>query len=103
MLVSPQTPLDLSPIDVLGRHLLQRRLHQQVSTRSGQPHDLDKRNRATVAQGIAGVLDQEDAVAMTAPLREQRDLAQVEDLVGALEGCELTRSTARVHVLLGGG
>ena len=58
---------------------------------------------ATGAQWIAGVLDQEDAVAMTAPLREQRDLAQVEDLVGTLEGCDLTRSMARVRVLLGGG
>ncbi len=44
--------------------------------------DLDKRIRATGAQVIAGVLDQEDAVAMNAPLREQRDLAKLQ--LGAL-------------------
>ncbi len=40
--------------------------------------DLDRRIRATGAQVIAGVLDQEDAVAMNAPLREQRDLAKLQ-------------------------
>ena len=44
--------------------------------------DLDKRIRATGAQVVAGVLDQEDAVAMNAPLREQRDLAKLQ--LGAL-------------------
>ncbi len=40
--------------------------------------DLDRRIRATGAQVVAGVLDQEDAVAMNAPLREQRDLAKLQ-------------------------
>lgn len=40
--------------------------------------DLDKRIRATGAQVVAGVLDQEDAVAMNAPLREQRDLTKLQ-------------------------
>ena len=40
--------------------------------------DLDKRIRAVGAQVVAGVLDQEDAVAMNAPLRAQRDTAKLQ-------------------------
>jgi site-specific DNA recombinase len=40
--------------------------------------DLDRRIRATGAQVLSGVLDQEDAVAMNAPLRAQRDTAKLQ-------------------------
>ena len=49
---------------------------------TGQNERDGTRIRATGAQVIAGVLDQEDAVAMNAPLREQRDLAKLQ--LGAL-------------------
>jgi len=57
--------------------------------------DLDKRIRATGAQVIAGVLDQEDAVAMNAPLREQRDLAKLQ--LGALPGCNRAHPRRSQH------
>ena len=40
--------------------------------------DLDRRIRSTGAQVIARVLDQDDAIAMNAPLREQRDHAKLQ-------------------------